>query len=489
MPALSLPENQQDIDIIPDRISKNSLWIFLGLLSSAAISFVTIFFLTRYLGPEKFGLYSVALSLTSLFIPLSNLGFDLHLTRTVSANPKSLPYELAHTLSAKTILSAIVWTSMIISASLLKYSADLIGYIALFGLSMLVGSMAQSFVGAIRAIRKMRYESISLFACKMTILFGVLFMIIIKADLIMIILANLLGMMVLFMTSLYFLKSLLGHLQFYFSLRGIKTRIKEALPFGLASIFAAMYYRIDTVMLSKMVDINEVGYYNGAYNIVLASMILSTPIVVSLFPALSATYNKNKESANHIFKQGLSFLILLGLPLGIGTALMAESIVRLAYGVNFISSAPLLVIMSGTIPLLFITHIFCNSMGAVGFQKRVAWVTAINGLFNVILNLILIPHYGAKGAAFATLLTEFLSMILLIITSKGILEKRVLSELLKICLCCIFGTAGFILTADYVGPWPAAGIFALTYAALVVLFKLVSVNMVKNILASSRAQN
>lgn len=486
MSALPLPENQQDIDITPDRISKNSLWIFLGLLSSAAISFVIIFFLTRYLGPEKFGLYSVALSLTSLLVPLSNLGFDLHLTRTVSANPKSLPHELAHTLSAKSVLSVIVWMSMIVSALLLKYSTDLIGYVALFGLSMLIGSMAQTFIGAIRAIRKMRYESLSLFAGKMTILFSVLFMIIIKADLIMIIFANLLGMAVLFITSLYLLKSQVGHLEFFFSLKGIKSRLKGALPFGLAAVFVTIYFRIDTVMLSKMVDINEVGYYNGAYNIVLVSMILSSPIVVSLFPTLSTVYSKSKEQANHIFKQGLIFSILIGLPLGIGTFLMADHVVRLAYGRDFTSSAILLLIMSGTIPLLFVTHFIGNSMGAVGFQKRVTWVAAINGLFNIILNLILIPHYGTKGAAVATLATEFLGMILLIFLLKGIYEKRILTELFKICLCCIFGTAGFILTTDHTGPWLAAGIFVLIYAGFVFLLRLFSIEMVKKILISAR---
>ena len=486
MPVPSLPENQPDINIRPDRISKNSLWIFLGLLSSAAISLVTILFLTRYLGPEKFGLYSVALSLTSLFIPLSNLGLDLHLTRTVSANPKSLTRELAHTLSAKTILSAIVWILIILTASLLKYSTVLIGYVALFGISMLVGSMAQSFIASIRAIRKMRYESISIFTGKMAILFGVLFMIIIKANITMIILANLLGMIVLFMTSLYFLKLQIGHLDIYFSLKGIKSRLESAFPFGLASIFVVIYYRIDTVMLSKMVDINEVGIYNSAYNIVLASMILSSPIAVSLFPALSAIYSKNKNEADHIFNKGVSFSVLLGLPLGIGTALMAKPIIEIAYGVNFVSSVPLLLIMSGTIPLLFVTHIFGSSIGAVGFQKRVAWVTAINGSFNVLLNLILIPHYGTRGAAIATLLTEFLSMIQLIIASKGIFEKHVLKDLLKICLCCILGTAGFILTIEYTGPWLAAGIFALVYAGFVFALKLVPIDMVKNILASSR---
>ena len=139
------PHISDKIEIKPDRISKNSLWIFLGLAGNASIYLVTIFFLTRYLGPEKFGLYSVALSLAGLFLPLADMGLDLHMTRMISGNPQSLRIELSRTISAKMIFFTVFWFLTLFTAYLLDYSPALIGYTALMGLSLSIGSLAALF--------------------------------------------------------------------------------------------------------------------------------------------------------------------------------------------------------------------------------------------------------------------------------------------------------------------------------------------------------
>ena len=450
MPAIDQPNNPDKIDIRPDRISKNSLWIALGLIGNASLYFVTIFFLTRYLGPEKFGLYSVAISLAGLFLPLADLGLDLHMTRMISADPQLLRHELSRAISAKIVLSVIFWFMMISTAYMLDYSATLIGYVSLIGFSLLVGSMAHSFIGAIRAVRKMRYESISLFSGKMIAM---------VANLTMIMIAHLAGSITLVSASFYFLKSQVGPLDFRFSLKGLKWRLKGALPYGLTAFLVAIYFKIDTVMLSKMVETAEIGFYNGAYNLVLASMILSTPLVVALFPVLSSLYDNRRSEAENIFQRGLKYSIMIGLPLGVGSVLMAEPVIMLAYGAQFHQSVALLIIMSGTIPLLFATSLIGNSMGAVGF--------------------------GATGAAIATILTEFLGLIQLILLSRGIYKLNIAADFLKICLSCVLAFLGFILLDGFIGPWPSAVVFMLIYSGGILWMRVTSIDMFKGFLRSA----
>ena len=126
----------------PDRIFKNSIWILIGQAGSALLSFVAIFAMTRYLGPEKFGLYSTALSLALMLIPLSDLGFDLYMVRAISADTTRLSNELSRTLSIKAILSAVVWVLMILAAFVLRYDSILIGYVALIGVSLVISALA-----------------------------------------------------------------------------------------------------------------------------------------------------------------------------------------------------------------------------------------------------------------------------------------------------------------------------------------------------------
>lgn len=448
---------------------------------------VTIFFLTRYLGPEGFGLYSVALSLAGLFLPIADMGFDLHMTRTISANPQWLRQELSGTISAKLIFTIAFWFLTLFTAFLLGYSLVLIGYTALMGLSLSIGSMAQAFIGAIRALQKMRYESISLFAGRIVTMICILLMIALKSGLTLIMVAHITGSIAGFVFALYFLKSQIGKLDLRFALAGFMARFKGALPFGLTAIFVAVYFRIDTVMLSKIVEAGEVGLYNAAYNIVLASMILSTPIVVAVFPVLSSLYKTQREQANEVFRQGLKYSLIIALPLGTGTLLMANPAVRLAYGSEFSGSAVLLVILSGTIPLLFATNVLGNSLGAAGYQVRVAAVALFNALFNVALNLILIPRIGARGAAIATLSTEALGILQLLIMLRGIYSISILTDFLKICLGCAVSAAMFLLFKDSLGVWPAAALFATVYAALALSFRLVSISNIKDMLLPREA--
>jgi O-antigen/teichoic acid export membrane protein len=67
------------------------------------------------------------------------------------------------------------------------------------------------------------------------------------------------------------------------------------------------------------------------------------------------------------------------------------------------------------VPLIFITYLFGNILGAINKQRILLIVTAINAIINVALNLILIPHYSYIGASVATVITEVTGFSLMII--------------------------------------------------------------------------
>jgi O-antigen/teichoic acid export membrane protein len=486
MADIDLSYNSHRIIINPDRISRNSFWILLGLVSSTLISFVTIFFLTRYLGPERFGIYSLALSVAGLFLPMADLGLDLHMTRAISSIPSTIRDEISKTLSAKLFLITAFMLLTISTAFILGYSANVIIYISLFAISYLLGSVAQTFVGALRAIQKMKFESLAMFIGRAVGMTGVIVLILIKGALLTIILAHLVGSLVNLLSSLFFLKTQIMAFNFRIDYEALGGRLKGALPFGLTAVFVAVYFKIDTVILSKLTNEAVVGLYNGAQNFVLASMMLSTPLVVALFPVLASTYDRSKSEANNIFRQGLKYSLLLGLLLGTGFLLMAEPIVDLAYGREFSGSISILEIMAISIPLIFATGIVGNSMGAVGFQLRVCIVTLICMIFNIVVNLILIPRYGGGGAAVAKVSTEFLRLVQLWYLMRGIFAPKAAFDLLKICACCVVAYLGFEISHELIGKWPAAVAFALIYTIGAFMLRLVVMDELKSMIKSSR---
>jgi len=485
MPDLDLSFDQNTIIIKPDRISRNSFWMLLGLISTTLTSFVTIFFLTRYLGPDKFGIYSVALSVAGLFFPLADLGLDLHLTRTVSATPTSIRREISKTLSAKVFLTAAFWLLTVGAVLALNYSTEMILYVSLFAVSFLLLSLAQTFVGALRAIQKMKFESISLFSARIIGMIGVMILIVLKGSLLTIILAQLLGSLVNAFTAVLFLRSQIRVFDFHLNYNDLRERFRGALPFGLTAVFVTIYTRIDIVILSKMVDDSAIGCYNAAYNFIMGSMMLSTPLVLALFPVLSSTFKSDNRRANLIFQEGVKYSMLLGLPLGLGSILMAGPIIALAYGQKFTGSILLLQIMSGIIPIQFASGMIGNSIGAVGYQGRVCATAAVCMAFNIIANLVLIPIMGAKGAAIAKISTEFLRLAQLWVLMRGIFKPDALMDFLKICACCVAALIGFILFDGIIGAWLAAAVFTLIFAAGAFWSRLLLINELRQIFKSS----
>ena len=456
--------------------------MFAGQTSSAALSLITTLLLTRYLGPEQFGLFATALSLAILLTPLSDLGFDLHMIRMISTKSDSLTTELSQTFSTRILLSLSVWILMIISAVALRYSADLIMYVALVGIASTITSLATNFNSAIRALRKMKYESISLFVGRIITLALVIIMISAKAALAEILIAFIAGSIIIFSMAFYFLKHNIEGLKISFDLSGFRNRLKGALPFGLTAILTAIYFKADTIILSKSVPAEQVGFYNVAQNFVMAAMIISSAITVAIFPALAAAYEKNKDEARQLFNRGLTILISVGLPLGIGTILISDNLIHLLFGAAFAQSAILLALISMKIPFVFATSLIGNSMGAVGFQKKVVFISLINCVFSLIMNFIFIPRYGAKAAAIITTMTEFIGLLQLIYISHPIFRFSILSDIAKILVCSIAGIIIFVLVSPALGAWPALIAFTLGYTGLAFGMRLVSIDMIKGLL-------
>jgi len=77
-----------------------------------------------------------------------------------------------------------------------------------------------------------------------------------------------------------------------------KYLVKEAIPFGLSTVFIRVYYYIDTVMISLMIlNPNEViGWYNAAYTLVSALSFINAALITAIFPSMSNAFISSKES-------------------------------------------------------------------------------------------------------------------------------------------------------------------------------------------------
>jgi O-antigen/teichoic acid export membrane protein len=207
----------------------------------------------------------------------------------------------------------------------------------------------------------------------------------------------------------------------------IRNIAKDSFPFALTVIFVIIYFKIDTVMLSIMKGDEVVGWYNASYNIIDGlTPLIAGSVAGATLPLMSKYYTlKNKkEELKNMYIQSFQVVFILGLFISTITTIFADKIIELFYGSGYSNSAASLQILIWAFFIMCVSTISSSFLNATNKQRIVVIGTGIGALFNVILNLLLIPKYSFIGAAFATVITEFFGFIIYFYYTIEFLEIR-----------------------------------------------------------------
>jgi O-antigen/teichoic acid export membrane protein len=170
-----------------------------------------------------------------------------------------------------------------------------------------------------------------------------------------------------------------------------------------------LYFKADTLLLSFLSTTKQIGYYGAAYSIVTvflaAAGILTRTFLPSMVRAGKDVIEQSIHSALAYFSIGGTFS---------ATAIMVcgPTVIRIVAGPHFgAADLPLRVLGAGLIPIFFSTALSSVCI-ARGFGNKLFTVSLVSLVVNVALNIAAIPHFGIRGAAVATFLTELVSLSL-----------------------------------------------------------------------------
>jgi O-antigen/teichoic acid export membrane protein len=132
------------------------------------------------------------------------------------------------------------------------------------------------------------------------------------------------------------------------------------------------------------------------------------PIILgtAVLPVMSRFFVSSTDSLRATYEKSLRYLIVLGLPMTVGTMLLAHHIISLLYGAEFTRSIVALQILAWDILLFFLYSLLGTLLISIDRQKEMAVAGGICALVNVILNLILIPSFSYVGSSVATIACE-----------------------------------------------------------------------------------
>jgi O-antigen/teichoic acid export membrane protein len=205
------------------------------------------------------------------------------------------------------------------------------------------------------------------------------------------------------------------------SFASVKYLIIISLPIGIAALSNFLYDKIDVILISKIIDIEQVAHYNVSYGIFKASQLLFSFILVTGFSRVSAL--SSRLSAVKLFLKKYSlYILIISTSIFIAIILLSKSIILFLYGDKYISSVILLQFLSFAIIPLSLNNLTGITLNGLGMFKE-NLIVVISALFiNILFNIILLNSIGIIGAVYSTLITEVFILILDLI----FLKKRLI---------------------------------------------------------------
>lgn len=166
------------------------------------------------------------------------------------------------------------------------------------------------------------------------------------------------------------------------------------------------FFRIDTVMLSVLKGDAAVGIYNAAYVPLLALGVIPTVFISALYPVMSRYFVSSRDSLEPFTGLSSKYMAILGFPVAIGCFALADRFIALFYADQFSASIIAFQILAFFIPIGWVRSIMGTLLTSINQQSLRTVSVGLSALFNIVLNVLMIPYISYIGASIATVLSE-----------------------------------------------------------------------------------
>jgi O-antigen/teichoic acid export membrane protein len=181
--------------------------------------------------------------------------------------------------------------------------------------------------------------------------------------------------------------------------------VKDSWPLIFSGVVFSIYMKIDQVMIKEMLNTETVGIYAVAVNLCEIWYVVPTIIVGSVFPAIIHARGRDYKAYLGALQKLHDLFFLLSVLVGIFISVYSDEIIRLLYGEGFKGAGIIWAIYVWSGVFVFQGTIRGRFLVLENQQHLGLWFRIFSMLANVGLNLLLIPRYGAVGAALATLIS------------------------------------------------------------------------------------
>lgn len=396
-------------DLLRSKVTRNAGWIIAGRVYHMALAFFVGLLTARYLGPSNFGLINYAATYTSFFASFCTLGINSVIVKNFVDHPDEEGETIGSAIVLRTVssvLSVVMMMCITLIADRGETTTHIVVYLCGIGVIFQVmdtinywfQSKLQSKYAAVATV--ISYTVVSAYKIWLLATGKSVEWFAISTSIDYLVVA-------IFLLVMYRRHN--GP-QFRYSKRKAKELFLSSYHFILAGLMVSIYGSTDKFMLKQLLDESEVGYYSTAVSLCNTWVFLLAAIIDSLYPVILQSF-ENKGLFERKNKQLYAIVFYVSVSVSLGISLLAAPIIKILYGSAYASAAA---------PLRIIT--WYTAFSYLGVARN-AWVVSYNkqnylkylyvgaAVTNVVLNMVMIPVWGASGAALASLLTQISTIL------------------------------------------------------------------------------
>lgn len=409
--------------------AKGSIIIFLGMIFSKIFGYIYRLIVAR-IGVEQYGSLSLGIIIIGIVIMVSTLGLNLGVLRYVSffigkKDDQKIKGIINSALKITIPISIIFGLLLFIFSDKISYlifkNFELSIILKILSISVPFYATARIFLSTMFAFKKVKYviyaQNITenLLKVLITALLVILGYGVIGATI-----AYVLAIIGVFILSFYFLQKKIfpfldGNIKGFFS---SKVLLLFSLPLLFSNLIELIIEWADNIIIGIFKGSYFVGIYNSAFPTSMILVMIPVALSALFIPILTDLYAKDyKDKMKDIYKLTTRWIVILNLPLFLLMIFFSKQILSVLFGNEYsIGSSSLIILCLG----YFIYSIFIINQQVLLVIKKTNLIlinTLIAAVFNIILNLILIPRYGIVGGAIATTTSLIIISILCLIES------------------------------------------------------------------------
>ena len=465
---------------------KNFFILFSSGFLELGTMMLLIALLTRYLGVELFGIYSLTIALVAIMQPLLSLQLHTILIREFGHSEKQEHRDklLTSGITVRTVMFFVLLAVLVTISPFLGLNIQqLITVYILF--------ITEAVIINIRVLYSIfLYHEKMIFNASLNILLRLLQLIFSLSVIYFglgireIILAYSAAGLISSIATILVVKHFFSLPRWNFDKDNFLFIFKESLTFGIGVFINQLLFRVDIVFLNALGTINDVAFYSAPHRLIFNVRLFAMSMLTALMPKLVKILQVNEENLPKLLHQIFQLLLIVSIPIQIVTFFYSSELMELFFGGEFTQAANAMLIIGQSVLFLIFLPFFTIILLLYKDQRKIPLIAGTSLIINSILDYLFIPKFGYMGAAYATIIAYGISCTAYCVQATKHIGIIPISLFIKPVLAGLCMTA-VIFPSKSQFPPIIIGSSLLCYVIVLILLKAVSLRQIRKLLSLS----